>query len=351
MTDISFDHLKRVKPASVHKLDHAVTMVQSSPNLQHMAAWSGKGEVTIVSNGQISNRLSLGEVGGMEMSVDNSAQQLAHVLPESSHAVILDVNTGDRALIDVGFGSKVEACRFDSKGRIWITRAIEDHFVIELRTPPDWALQASAPFSGDGFSGAGSITWPGSADYVLAQIYSGQSENETFVCEWNGAEQIAVRRVDAISETENFPLVSPLGSEAISIDHTSMQLSRIAWPYEEIIEQVPWPDFDEEEAEDERPGFAACFLDDVNAMLSSYEGRLFVLHTRSMRFADEISVAGFEPFPGSQKYPTLSDVENLVVSNLLNIGRCGDFVAAFFGPDYRTTSPQMALIPIRTFLG
>ena len=188
----------------------------------------------------------------------------------------------------------------------------------------------------------------GAPDRVLVYAFSGQSESENYIVEVIDDSTFLITRLDVLSKNEHFPFVANHGGEIIAYERGDPGVVRLLPPFEDISQRIPWPDFDEEENEDERPGYSACYLDLVHILMASQEGRLFVLHTRSMEIIGEVIVEGFEPFPSSKKYPTIDPPG--ISSNLAAFQSCGDDVIAFFAENHLDSNAKMVIIPIGEIL-
>ena len=89
--------------------------------------------------------------------------------------------------------------------------------------------------------------------------------------------------------------------------------------------RIGWPDYAEDETEDERPGYSGCDLDEKHFLAGSQEGRLFIVQLSELQVLSEIALKGFEPVALAAKYPSLPDIQGSG-SDLRFFARCGSYV-------------------------
>jgi hypothetical protein len=281
----------------------------------------------------------------MTVSVSADGRDLAFVEPDSGALWVLDVDTGHEA--EVARESAVTSCRFDVESRLWTVRALPEGFVVELRAAGTHALVASAAFGDAYFAAGGACIHRGpDSRSVLLETYSGQSEQEHYLCEWGEGARLRIQHFPALDGNESV-FAAEAGELAVSFDHSDPAVVTCRIPPGEPITRVPWPDYVEEDGEDERPGYDACFLNRTHVLVGSQEGRLFVFDAPRGTFVSEIHVEGHAPVPLSEKYPSLSDQG--LVSDLASFGRCGESVVAFFAGAHRASADYVVL-PITELL-
>lgn len=240
------------------------------------------------------------------------------------------------------------ACAFDATGRLWTVRASREGFVMELRAPGSAELLAAAPFSNAYYAAGGAALRPGaSKDSALIETYSGQSEQQYHLCSLVPESRLVIEHVSSFDGDQQV-FVSDEGTFAISLDHCEPSVVRYPPGFASEQTRRAWPDYDENECEDERPGYHCTFLDAAHALVSSSEGRMFLLNTAELGFASELHVAGHAPVPVSVKYPTLSTPG--LASDLITFERCEDSLIAFFAENRRSSAPSYVVLPITAIL-
>ena len=280
-------------------------------------------------------------------SIDGRGKLVAFIGPKTGQLGVFDLS--ERRWVGVEQESGSVAGAFDEQSRLWVVRATREGFVAELRAAETAELLASTSFGSSYFAAGGAWLQPGPRpNTALVETYSGQSEQEYYLCSFGPGGRMLAKHLP-ILDGDQHVFLSERARFVVSLDHEDPAVIRYTLAFEGGSTRLPWPDYDELKCEDERPGYQCAFLDETHALVSSSEGRLFVLDVASMAFASEIHVDGHAPVPMSIKYPTLA--EPGLVSDLVAFGRCGAFVVALFAEGARAPAPSYVLLPVAALLG
>lgn len=285
-----------VVPTSAGKLAHPVGAASASPGGRFLvAASSDSTRISVFSAASPEPQMLdvKRQFDCLTLAIDAHGEQLAFVERGSRRLCVFDLVSAQPAFVE--HESPPVACSFDARGRLWTVRLRPEGFVMEIRAPGTAEVLAAAAFS-DGYHAAGgaflrSGTWQES---VLVETYSGQSEQAFHVCTLVSENCLSIEHVPILDGNQQV-FVSSDGSCAISLDHGDPAVVRYSSGFELEQSRIPWPDYDEGESEDESPGYASSFLDAVHALVSSSEGRLFLLGVEEMEFVSELHVEGHAP--------------------------------------------------------
>lgn len=323
-------------------MSHPVGHLATSPGERYLVAYSSETPVISVLSeaGQRKEVELTRPTNGLCMSIDSTGSLLAFANAYDSHLHVQNLELGQQ--VSIQQRSEVVHVRFDRQGRLWIIRRGAKRFVVELRVAQTWEMIADSEFSDDYFrEGWAELRPSPSGDTMFVAAYSGQSEIENYLCLLEG-NSLLIRHAPAMDGNQ-FVFPAPDDATALLLDHETCEIACFSAPYRTATADLPWPD--NEECDDERPGYYGCYIDDGHFLAGSSEGRLFLIQLDPFRVKAEIQVAGHVPVPASIKYPSLADTCGLV-SNLTVFGRCGDSVVAFFARDHRSPCPQLVFLPI-----
>lgn len=278
------------------------------------------------------------------MCISSDGKYLGYASDGSSELIVRDLDSGGE--MAVPHVSDVVDARFDPKGRLWTARRETNGFVVEVRSPRFWVLLCSAQVSSAYFAQGGAEIrdgHDGQSMYVAA--YSGQNEQENYYCTLLEGELIARHVVEMDGEQFVFA-----GSEypTLTLDHMCCEIARFTEAGRCTL-RAGWPDYDETDAEDERPGYHGCHLDRSYFLAGSENGRLFILRSDDLELISEVAVKGFEPVALALKYPSLSDVRGSG-SDLRCFGRCGKHVYLFFAKNHRSSFQRLAVLAVSDLL-
>ncbi|MCJ8331562.1 MAG: hypothetical protein MJH11_16495 [Lentisphaeria bacterium] len=228
---------------------------------------------------------------------------------------------------------------------MWSIRRESESFVVEVRSSGTWELVSQVSISDSYFADGGAEFRPeGAGNTAFIGVYSGQSEQENYLCRFDSGTLSA----QCISSMDGDQFVFASGENLITLDHGNCQVARFDGSGK-CTSKIVWPDYSEDGAEDERPGYYACYLDDHHFLAGSSEGRLFVLGLDPLRIAIEVTIEGFEPVPLAERYPTLSEIEGFG-SDLRYFGRCGGDIYFFFAKSHQSETHQLAIVPVLDLL-
>lgn len=337
-----------VRPSHAFTLPHRVGHVTVSPCERHLVAFSPEeSTVSIFSAASVCEQVDLGQpTGSLCLAIDPTGTFLAFAHEGDDRLQVWNLRANER--VPVSHASEVVDARFDALGRLWTVRRGIESYVVELRSAGDWQ-KISEIEAGDAYflEGGAQLGGGQSENSLLLSVYSGQSEQQNFLCQVQEGRMTA--RHLASMDGEQFMFASQDSAAVVVLDHVDCAALCFRNPQEAPLARIPWPDYEEGECEDERPGYFGCHIGGNRFLAGSSEGRLFLAGLSPFRFLKEIEIAGHAPVPASVKYPTLSDACGRV-SNLAMFGRRGDVVIAFFAESPQTR-PQVTIIPIAEILG
>ncbi len=284
--------IHRVTPQSVLKTNHETTALISSPNHRCLLAPSGTDNVSFFLQDEMKSLSIPGPIDSISPTIDCKGETIAFADPISGKLQSWSLSLNEKH--EISPLPDHFDCYFDESDRLWTVRAFENRFIVELRRGISDNALVSPAFSDSYYIGGGALIGSGgSRSQVIITTYSGQSEAENYLAELVD-DKIKIVPLTAMGG-EQFPFAAPHGDEIITLDLEAPQLHRFMRPFDSAERSVTWPYYDENESEDELPGYDCCYLNDVNALVASSEGRLFTLHTRSMEITSEIRVEGFAP--------------------------------------------------------
>ncbi len=335
-----------VEAEEISTVPHPIAELAVSPSENFLLAYSLQGAaVSLFTTDRLRKEINLPDAARSPcLCISSDGKHLAYINEGRLQLVIRDVETG-RAEV-VPHQSEVVDAKFDDQGRVWTVRKEEHGFVVEIRNPLSWDLLSSAKMSDSYFAQGGAVIRAGSAaDAMYIAAYSGQSEQENYLCMLDG-QKMSARHL-AEMDGDQFVFACPKG-RTLTLDHIRCEIAVFAQD-DQCISRIGWPDYVEGEAEDERPGYYGCYLDENHFLAGSQEGRLFIVQLSPLCVLSEIAVLGFEPVPFAAKYPSLSGILGSG-SDLCFFARCGSYVYTFFAADYRSPSQQLALLGIPDLL-
>jgi hypothetical protein len=251
-------------------------------------------------------------------------QKILDVFPHPSQPLLAVVHDGRLSIANAG-GSKFQhsqalqlptknsrrpqpkfdTCYFDpSGGFLWsVARLSDDSVEIELRETGSWTIVASATANDPFGDSRCSLHVTSDPDVAALWLAAGQ----------DGQQVIWVTRLgdslnlepEAYLENTSPPVFSPNGDEFLVVDGL-WSICKFPFPAQRILGKCrsKWGQAD-------YFGDSLSYLDDDNAVVQSHNGRLFRLDVRAMKIKEEIVIAGHEPLPVEEYYPTLAGDKTL----------------------------------------
>lgn len=325
---------------------HQVDQVATAPNDKFLLAYhSQETTVSLFATDHSRKDIELSSpTGSLCMCISSDGKHLAYASEGSSELLVHNLATGREAA--VLHDSDVVDARFDGKGRLWSARREEDGFVVEVRHPLSWEFLSATQVSDSYFAeGGAEIRYGSDEDSMYVAAYSGQSEQENYACTLH-EDRVEAKHVAEMGG-QQFVFACSHG-RTLTLDHMNCEIACFSGEGH-CASRIGWPDYAEDETEDERPGYFGCQLDEIHFLAASQEGRLFIVRLDDLQILSEIAVKGFEPVALSAKYRSLSDIQGSG-SDLRFIGRCGGYVYTFFADDHHSCSHQIAILAVAELL-
>jgi hypothetical protein len=238
---------------------------------------------------------------GVAISPDGERVLLVH----DGSISVQNVATGEIvAPIEGSFG----AAAYSADGLVACTARLpdQDSVRVEIRDAATMrelgAVNVEDPF---GDSGLSLIAHPARQEFCL-WIAAGQDGQVLVTVAWDGARVTETPFTDLAEVT--LPAFSPDGATVL-VSSDLKELLRFSYPGGELLSTLQWPD------EEESAGEHMAFLDQETALVSSTEGRLYIVDLRDGTLRAEVAVPAHLPRPTNELYPILAD-ETTLVSDL-----------------------------------
>lgn len=208
-------------------------------------------------------------------------------------------------------------CWFDADGvRFWCMKLIEMKEVeIQIRDTSSWQIQRKLLLK-DPIGWSSFTFYPHPENQILALwAASGQNGQQIYWLYDDGIKIHAVE-VACLADTSP-PEFHPAGSEFLVLDDCQRELSRFSFPDCNLLGQCkwPWPDLDD--------GFdySMCYLSDDRILISSNEGRMYLIDLDRMQISEEVILIGHEPRPCQEFYPNQKCLEKELCGDLEYLSR------------------------------
>lgn len=204
-------------------------------------------------------------------------------------------------------------CWFDADGvRFWCMKLIEFKEVeIQIREINSWQIKRTLRLKDPMGSGSTFSFHAHPENQILALWAScGQNGQQIY---WLYDDGIKIHAVEVACLADTTPPVfHPAGSEFLVLDDSERELSRFSFPDCNLLGQCkwPWPDLDD--------GFDyfMCYLSDDRILISSNQGRMYLIDLDRMQISEEVILSGHEPRPCREFYPNLQGLEKEVCGDL-----------------------------------
>jgi len=193
-----------------------------------------------------------------------------------------------------------ESCYFGPSGLFWTcSRRDNETAVLEVWNTSTWTAMAHQTLS-DPFGASHIDLLPHfETDRVVVWFAAGQDGQRLFWARHHG-ESITTEPFPELNDTA-WPAFSPSRDEFLTI--SGNELHCYEYPKGPLVAKMTWPENDGEDS----IGYGVSYLDENRALLSSTNGRLFVVNLDAMTLTDELQIQGHELRPNSQLYPQLRD--------------------------------------------
>ncbi|MCC3407442.1 MAG: hypothetical protein JGK17_17980 [Microcoleus sp. PH2017_10_PVI_O_A] len=259
-------------------------------------------KISCLAIGPKGDRLAAIMANGNHLAILTAENQLVyeHQLPNPPVKYWLDNNNG------------FQDCWFDADGvRFWCMKLIEGEEVeIQIRDTNSWQIQRQLllqdPFGWSSFS-----FHPHPENQILALWAAAGQDGQQVYWLYDDGIKIHAVEVACLADTSP-PEFHPAGSEFLVLDDTERELSRFSFPDCNLIGkcQWPWPDLDD--------GFdySMCYLSDDRILISSNQGRMYLIDLDRMLISQEVILIGHEPRPCLEFYPNLQGLEKEICGDL-----------------------------------
>jgi WD40 repeat protein len=196
-------------------------------------------------------------------------------------------------------------CHFDQQGNLWCVAPISpSHIELQYRKPSSWAVDAKTflddPF---GYSSSSLFDTP-DPDELALWIAAGQDGQRVYWISRNG--EIEVEAEEFLCDTTP-PVFGPGGNDLL-VNGNYLSVDRYSFPDIEVLGSCAWPF---EDNVNDCFAESITYIDNQRALVSSRDGRLFVIDLNEMSVMHEVEVAGHEPRPCNVIYPNLADDTDL----------------------------------------
>ncbi|MEG4802156.1 hypothetical protein QUB63_19845 [Microcoleus sp. ARI1-B5] len=235
-------------------------------------------EISCLAIGPKGDRLAAIMANGNHLAILTAENQLVYEqqLPNPPVKYWLDNNNG------------FQDCWFDADGvRFWCMKLIEGEEVeIQIRDTNSWQIQRQLllqdPFGWSSFS-----FHPHPENQILALWAAAGQDGQQVYWLYDDGIKIHAVEVACLADTSP-PEFHPAGSEFLVLDDTERELSRFSFPDCNLIGkcQWPWPDLDD--------GFdySMCYLSDDRILISSNQGRMYLIDLDRMQISQEVILIG-----------------------------------------------------------
>jgi hypothetical protein len=217
-------------------------------------------------------------------------------------------------------------CHFDLQGNLWCVAPVSpSHIELQCREAGSWAVVARTiledPF---GCSSSSFFVTP-DPDVLGLWIAAGQDGQRVYWISRNG--EIEVEAEEFLCDTTP-PMFGPSGKDLlVNGDYSS--IDRYSFPDVEELGSCTWP---LEDNEDDCFAESIAYIDNLLALVSSRDGRLFVIDLNTMSVIHEVEVAGHEPRSCDAIYPALAE-ETGLCSDISYFRSFGDSLLMIFRRD------------------
>lgn len=214
-------------------------------------------------------------------------------------------------------GSKMycNGCLFSNDGtQLWNIVEVENYQVqVQYRETEKWnVLKSTVLQSGDSFSYFSFIPHP--ENKVLAAGEAAGQDGSWVHWIWEDKGEIKVLEIPEL-ENKITPEFHPAGGEFLVVDNLS-DLRRYRFPDCHLMGTATL------ELEEDYFQYYMCYLSDERAIIKSENGRLLIVDLDSLKVIDEVILAGYEPCPTNELFPSLAD-EKTLCGNLSSFQRVG----------------------------
>ena len=284
-----------VRPSAELALDHRAYHRLAVAASGHVLAASEKGHCSLVGpDFSLSKSFHLSEPP-TSIALAPAGDRMAVTTPNGTR--ILDVFTQNTVTT---FSGPFECVAFSLDGGIlWSLRRLNDDLVsAEVRDCQTWSLVTQAelhdPFGESSFY----IDFHPRGEYVSIWAAAGQDGQAIFFARANRT-SVEITRLADVNQTTP-PNFYRDGSSFLILGDCNNELRHYSFPDCAVLGAVRCP-------EDDFVGDDAQFVGDHQALMQASESRLYLVDLRTYSIVDEVAIAGHEPRPIPQLYPTLKD--------------------------------------------
>lgn len=341
-----------LKPSAQIDLEHGAYFLRGTPHPPIVIAADKDGQVSALVAG-VTDVWSYLHASPIRAISPHARGQLALLDDRSDLLTVLSFD-GDRqfALAPVRDGEggpsrrgeRFEECHFDEAGGfLWIAASRNDgDYEIQLLETASWSVISKASLK-DPFGGSScSFHHTGQPGLVALWLAAGQDGQQVY---WLKRTRVGFSCTpEPRLENTTPPVFSPGGGRLLVLNDWNA-LCQYDFPG---LREVGSP----LELGDEADQFAAsvCYLDERRVLAGTGEGRVFVVNTVGMRVEEEAALAGHEPRPIGEYYPTLAHESGLAtdIAYFMRLGEVIVFVCRRDpGPNLAGWKDSLLVCPVQ----
>lgn len=282
-----------IRPDTSTFLGHRAFHLATSARAERVVALSPDGRGSLVDRGRVS-AFAVPEKPN-QLALDPPGQLLA--VASDRGLVLLDVSTATVVAREAG---AFQGCHFSSEGsHLWVTRAPdEQHAVLEVRHARTLRIITQQSIR-DPFGGS-FLLFPNPAPAAVS-VWSAAGQDGQ--CLFWAALDRGVLSVDRFATVNAIspPDFAPDGTSFVAVVDAA-EVRHYSYPQGRLLATIPSPDEDHQDP----IGDIVFFVGPERALVDSNEGRMHMLDLRRAVITEEVVVAGHEPRPVPELYPTLA---------------------------------------------
>jgi len=330
--------MKPLKPNGTISLDHRAYFITGSPESSAVIAASQDGHVSIVDFARNTVEV-IRPTKSLQAISSHPFEPLFAYVDGKSGSVIVKRFDGEK-IAEVKPSSTAEAtlnssnpsfaaCFFDPSGDyLWLATPLNaNECEVLLIESKSWSVTQKLLVHDDYGSSFFSFHCTGISGLVSLWIVAGQDGQQVHWLKRKGNAFTLERAKKLINCIP--PVFSPNGSEMLVVNegneicrYAFASMKRLGSPLESEDEDNPFVE-------------SLCYVDDEQAIASTNEGRVFLIDTKKMKVAAEVSIEGHETRPIGEYYPQLAK-ESGLATDITWFTKLGNVIVLVFRRDCGT---------------
>jgi hypothetical protein len=273
-------------------LGHRAFYVAASVDGQRVVALTSDGHGSFID--QRSVRVLNVREKPNQIALDSAGRVLA--VASDRGLFLLDTSTGEVIARDTGV---FQGCHFSAAdAHLWVARPRDKHHgVVELRDARTLRINAEETLR-DPFGDSAFMLFPNPGPLAVSiWAAAGQDGQCLFWAKADGA-TVSVDPFDELMEVSPPDFASDGGSFIAVVDAS---VTRYSYPDGRLLATIPWP-----HGEEDPIGDGAFFVTREKAIVTSNEGRMYMLDLKRGVILEEVAVSGHTPRPVRELYPSLA---------------------------------------------